>query len=263
MEMIEDQFAKNFDDFAVLAENEHGRYAVPRSSAHRPAASAVIGGKVWEWSTIKFMAAVVGEGDIVHAGAFFGDFLPGLSKALKPAYRLWAFEPNPENFACALRTIDLNGLENVSLLNAGLGEHDEIGTLRVRANGLALGGASRFISKQAPIDNEDLVHIKIARIDDLIPSDRRISIVQLDLEGYEFTALKGGFETINRNRPTVILEKNKPIPDCAELLSSIGYEQVGDVGPNVVFCPAQNRATSLSDIKSLARPARPKRNPPK
>ncbi len=74
----------------------------PARRRPRPAAAAVLAGNVWEAGVIAFMARNCGTGDIVHAGTYFGDFLPGLSHALTPGARLWAFEPSSENYA--LRT---------------------------------------------------------------------------------------------------------------------------------------------------------------
>ena len=65
----------------TLCENEFGRYAVPLSSRHRPAAQAVLAGGVWERETIDCIRAHP-ERDVVHAGTYFGDFLPALSAAM-------------------------------------------------------------------------------------------------------------------------------------------------------------------------------------
>ncbi len=131
------------------ASNIYGRYCVPRSSCMRPAARTIIAGKVWEKDTIRFVAQNCGNGDVVHAGAFFGDFLPGLSQALHPDARLWAFEPSRENFLCAQETVALNGLANVVLANAGLGARQGTGTLCVSAGGEAHGGASVCLSRKS------------------------------------------------------------------------------------------------------------------
>src|SRR5438477_11756587 len=81
-----------------IAYNEFGGFCVPTSSLHRPAARKILAGQVHEPQTIAFVAAHGEHGDIVHAGAYFGDFLPGLSRACAPAYRIWAFEPNHANY---------------------------------------------------------------------------------------------------------------------------------------------------------------------
>lgn len=79
-------------------------------------------------------------------GADFGDFLPALSSGCAPGARIWAFEPNPENYRCARVTLELNGISNVTLANAGLGAQAELlGILTADEQGLPLGGASRIV----------------------------------------------------------------------------------------------------------------------
>jgi len=59
--------------------NKYGGYCVPDSSRHRPAAKMVLANDVYEPKTIEFMRRECGSGDIIHAGTYFGDFLPALS----------------------------------------------------------------------------------------------------------------------------------------------------------------------------------------
>lgn len=65
----------------VVAGNKHGVYCVPRSSRHRPAAQAILQSRVWEPDTLDLVGGTDRDGDIVHAGTFFGDFLPALARS--------------------------------------------------------------------------------------------------------------------------------------------------------------------------------------
>jgi hypothetical protein len=88
---------------------------VPREALHRPACQAILRGEVWEARTLAFLLAHAGDGDIVHAGAFFGDFLPALSRAAAPGAKIRAFEALEKNWRYAAATAALNGLANVDL----------------------------------------------------------------------------------------------------------------------------------------------------
>ena len=90
---------------AVIAYNEFGGYVIPNESIDRPAAQSVLSGAVWEKTTIEYMIAQAGGGDIVHAGTYFGDFLPALSVGIAPGAKVWAFEPNSVNYRCAAMTV--------------------------------------------------------------------------------------------------------------------------------------------------------------
>jgi len=191
----------------VLAENKYGKYCVPVSSRDRLAAQKVLSGDVYEPDTIEFMISYCRDGDIVHAGTYFGDFLPALSRACVSQAKIWAFEPNPENFRCAKKTVEINELHNVVINNMGLGERVEsLIMMTTDDNGKALGGRSRLLN----IDNNKfsggIETVQIVAIDEMIPSDRSVSIVQLDVEGHEKRALTGALKTIQRCLPIIIVE---------------------------------------------------------
>ncbi len=235
---------KQYDALSALkctvAYNSYGGYCVPKSSQHRPAAQAILSSRVWEPKTIQFMLDNCGNGDIVHAGTFFGDFLPALSMGIKSGSKIWAFEPNRENYRCAYVTVAINNLENVELSNTGLGEKREQLVLKtIDGSGQSLGGASRIMK----YDREELIdgaRVQIVTIDESVPRDREVSIIQLDVEGYEKEALSGALEIIERCRPVIILE----VLEESTLLNSewfstnilsLGYEKTGAVHANCAF----------------------------
>jgi len=96
-----------------------------------------------------------------------------------------------------------------------------------------MGGKSKVSEKE----KEDLKNIKIktVKIDEEIPDSRNISVLHLDVEGYERQALKGSIETIKRCKPTIIVEK---VPDKRWLMDNIyniGYSRAGTVHHNTIF----------------------------
>ncbi len=218
----------------MIAYNEYGGYCVPISSKQRIAVQLILKGEVYEPDTINYMRTNCGDGDIIHAGTFFGDFLPGLSSGIGPENKIWAFEPNPENYKCASITKQINQLDQVVLHNAGLGAEPSKAQMMVQnEKGVNLGGASTIVSKDH--QKGQLVEIEIASIDNAIPNHRKISIIQLDVEGYEEQALKGAIETIKRCKPIIILEN---LPDeswLKENILSLGYKATGKLHHNTVF----------------------------
>ena len=147
---------------------------------------------------------------------------------------MWAFEPNPENYLCASITRQINRLDNVELRNAGLGEQRGIARMIVSdKDGGALGGASHIVAG----DNQGkgLQDVDIVSIDEMVPSDRPISIIQLDVEYYEQQALAGALLTIRRWSPILVLEN---LPDegwLARNILQLGYRVWGKVIYNTVL----------------------------
>lgn len=212
--------------------NEYGVYEIPPGLEQRPAVRAVLSGKVHEPETIAFMRAHAGEGDIIHAGAFFGDFLPGLSSALASGRRLWAFEPNPVNHAAARRTVALNGLGNVRLVNAALSNRDGTVLFRTRDDeGKPLGGLSHFVEEDGP----GVERVQAVMLDYVIPRDRPVSILQLDVEGHEKRALKGAYHLVNRWQPILVLEYFGQTRWINRTFRDLTYRQVGKVHGNFIY----------------------------
>jgi FkbM family methyltransferase len=219
----------------IIAGNDYGLYCVPLRSKHRPASSEIINGRVWEPETIALIRRFAGAGDVIHAGTFFGDFLPAISKALAPPAKIWAFEPNSESFQAASITCRLNDLRNVELRNAGLSERSTRRLLTTGQNGHAFGGASRILERESAA-NEDTEEIDVLSIDSLIPPDRHVSVLQLDVEGHERAALAGGYETISRCRPLIVLETLPP-HWVKQHLAPLGYRFVGRRHENSILAP--------------------------
>ncbi len=219
-----------------IAYNKYGAYCTPISSMHRIAVQQVLKGDIYEPDTIEYMRSNCSDGDIIHAGTFFGDFLPALSSALPEGSKIWAFEPNPENYRCAEITLKLNQINNVKLINAGLGSETAKAKMQVaNSSGQAMGGASKITNDSEGGKFED---IQIEAIDNIIPSNRKISILQLDVEGFEKQALEGALNTIKRCKPLIILEDNDQIIETewfARNILSIGYHFDGMLHHNTVF----------------------------
>ncbi|MEM1230415.1 MAG: FkbM family methyltransferase [Pseudomonadota bacterium] len=229
----------------IVSYNEYGAYCIPLSSLHRVAARRVLGNDVYEPLTLAFMRAHCGSGDIVHAGTYFGDFLPALSSGVAAGAMVWAFEPNQENYRCARVTCELNDASNVTLTHAGLGE--QASTLHVQTvdgEGHALGGASHLVAEGTTVG---LQEIAVVTIDDVVGEARAVSIIQLDVEGHEEAALRGALRTIRRCHPIIIVEV---LPESSllesdwfqEQILGLGYRKTGDLHANMVFEAGASRS---------------------
>jgi FkbM family methyltransferase len=213
----------------LLARNEYGVYCVPADS-RGIAPRAVRRGRVPEADTLRLLRTI--DGDVVHAGAFFGDFLPALAASREGI--VWAFEPNLYNFRCAKITVDLNGLENVTLIRAGL--FDQPGEAFVTNSSTAWapsGGVSRLVFDEAFSHSREAV--PITTVDETIPEERRVGVVHLDIEGYEQRALTGALRTIERSRPVLVIESVPPADWIKQNLP--GYRTVGRVDLNTILRP--------------------------
>ena len=225
-------------DYDIVS-NEYGFYSLPRSFRKRELPTVLTSGHVYEPNTLKFMQRMAGQGDIVSGGALVGDFFPALSGALARDARLHSFEPNPVSYESARHTIALNGLENVCLTNAAVGEVAGVLPLQVSRSGKNALAAGAKIVRSA--QEGATIDVRVTPLDDLIPQDRRISILHLDIEGHEMAALLGARSMIARNRPIIILEAEKVRVQRTYMrlmrnrFAELRYRIAGKIERNVIF----------------------------
>ncbi len=221
---------------ACIAHNHFGAYCVPWHLRKRPAARKVFAGTAYEEATINLMVGECNEGDMVHAGTFFGDFLPALSRGVESGAAIWAFEPNRESFRCADLTCRLNNLNNVQLEHAGLGaEMSELAIRIADEGGRRLGGKSHLLAESYEDQAAGVEQVRVVTVDEAVPAERSVSVVQLDVEGFETQALAGAMGTITRCRPLIILETLPPQNWIDENLVPLGYHMAEMVDRNFVF----------------------------
>lgn len=218
----------------VLAKNQHGSYCVPRAARHRPAARMILASRVWEPDTLDLLRGVDPDSDLVHAGTFFGDFIPALADSRTPGALVWAFEPSRESYECACVTITLNGLENVILKHAGLHGESATGLLATSdPQGRPLGGGSHLVDDPEDVSGAGNEEVSLLAIDDVISNDRRVGLIQLDVEGHQLQALAGAMTTIERCRPLIVVE-TPPYDWIADRLVPLGYRIAETVDANTI-----------------------------
>ncbi len=209
---------------AVIAYNKNGAFCIPWSSSYKGPAQKIFRGLQYENETFEYINKLNLKGDIIHAGAYFGDSIPALAKGIGDGQKIWSFEPSSENFRAAQITVSLNGLSNVHLYRNAIGDTHETKKI-VTTNpetGKALGATSRVVSSDDTSADEI---IEVVTLDSAIPTDRNISLIHIDVEGYEIPALTGAKELIERNKPLIIIEANKDREDSYRtFMESIGYE---------------------------------------
>jgi len=141
-------------------------------------------------NTIPFICKLIGEGAVVvDGGAYVGDHTFGYLKAAGKTGRVYSFEPEPEAYRCLVRNCP-----DAFTYQIALGDSYGPSTMRIVYNN---PGASW-------LEKSGLRPLFVIPLDAMeLPS---VSLLKLDLEGYEFQALIGAIETIKRCRPIIVIE---------------------------------------------------------
>jgi hypothetical protein len=94
---------------------------------------------------------------------------------------------------------------------------------------------SRIVESNVMGGTERVVPVRVVTVDETVPPDRAVSIVQLDVEGFEQNALMGAYKTILRCKPILLVETLPKEEWLAENIFPLGYRVAGNLHGNTVL----------------------------
>src|SRR5207237_678248 len=134
-------------------------------------------------------------------GANIGYYTLVFAELVGDSGRVFAFEPEPANFALLSENTGLNGRANVTLVNAAVA--DAGGRLPLYLAGENKGDHRLFDS---PGESRDSVAVEVVQLDEyLADHPREIDFVKIDIQGSEGGALEGMASLLERSRDVELL----------------------------------------------------------
>jgi FkbM family methyltransferase len=139
---------------------------------------------------------------VIDVGTNIGETLLNFAKINRDGRNI-GFEPVPYLYEKALKNIGLNGSANVELVNKGLSSRKE--TLSFREAGEHNSGGI-FLTRDNVSDAGRAV--EVTTLDDFVVENQveDISLIKIDVEGFEMEVLRGASKTLERWRPTMFVE---------------------------------------------------------
>ena len=131
-----------------------------------------------------------GKRTCIQAGGAIGIWPLRLAQYFENVY---TFEPEPTNYECLIQ--NTAGVENITCEQAALG--DSTDPIHMALDSKMQGHCGAW---QVRKDGT----IPMIKIDDL--NVQNVDLIYLDIEGYEYYALQGAAETIQRDKPVIGLE---------------------------------------------------------
>jgi FkbM family methyltransferase len=161
---------------------------------------------LWFWKYGVFGAAEVGflgtlcqEGmSVLDLGANVGFHTLLFARTVGAGGHVWAFEPDPGNFATLCRNLELNSCGNVTAVQAAVGTATGRGSL--------YRSSFHCDHRTYPTkDGQPEIPVEMVSIDEFLPPGQRVDLVKMDIQGSEGMALRGMRRTIESNPGLVIL----------------------------------------------------------
>ena len=160
-----------------------------------------------------------------HAGAILDEML-----ALAPRGVHHAFEPLP-HLAAALRA-KYAGRPNVVLHEMALSNAAGTTTFHANRDHPGMSGLERrdYLSDH---DRVELIQVKTERLDAIVPADRRIDFVKVDVEGAESLVFEGAQACLRRDRPVVVFEHGTASREFYGAGSGVVFDLLAQAGLKV------------------------------
>ena len=189
----------------------------------------------------------------LDVGANIGFWSISLGRALKEKKgRLYSFEPMPANFKRLVENIQLNALEDViTPVKSALGD-------RECTVGMNRGEGVKNSSGNADVQRADITTVPeetvaMTRLDSFFPvnSLSRCEFIKVDIEGSEFSFLKGALNFLRTHQPVILTELNYPYMEhfgwtfdsFCSMMVPLGYDVFREKGS--VFIPANGPGTYI------------------
>jgi len=152
-------------------------------------------GNVWEPNIVELIKEYAKEGSVaVDLGSHIGTHLLSMSQAVGKNGLVVGFEPQMKIFSELIMNMQLNQCSNVRAYRCAVGRNFDQVQMNIPYSsneGGASIGRGGDIAKLIPLDSLQLCNV---------------SIIKIDVEGYEDEVLAGAVQTIRDNHPYIIIE---------------------------------------------------------
>jgi FkbM family methyltransferase len=124
---------------------------------------------------------------VIDAGANVGSLAVLAAAVVGPRGRVYAIEPHPLIFSYLKKNISLNRFSNVATFNVALGNREQFVMF-----------SDCRTDDQNKVSRESGLLVSMKKLDDLGIQDQQISLLKIDVEGYEKFVIQGAAETLKR-----------------------------------------------------------------
>ena len=157
------------------------------------------------------------NGSFVDCGCNFGAYSIPIAREFGDQ-NIYAFDASKKAIHNLKQNINLNKIKNINYFNIGIGDKNTEAYFDENIDNLKNDGSFRFTQ------NSNNEKINIYKLDDVFKSEK-ISlkeniIVKIDLEGFDFLALKGLSETIQKSKLIIFIEISKMLLENSENFSN-------------------------------------------
>lgn len=182
-----------------------------------------------EYSTVQYLLSKLTGKDVFYdIGANIGYYTVLVARKIK---HVVSFEPFSQSYKYLLENIALNKLDNVKTYNVAIGKDAEKKYLFVpsRKNWASLADDAHVSWREKDVHKEE---VQVLSIDYFLEHFKECppSCIKMDVEGHEYSIIKGALETFRKYHPSILMELHLKIlgktkvKELSSILINLGYE---------------------------------------
>ena len=140
----------------------------------------------------------------IDVGANIGLYTLYMAQSVGLSGKVFAFEPEPENFALLNFNVAGNKFDNVTLYQCAASNARSTAALAINDKNM---GMHRLSTHPGSADS---IEVETVRVDDLIDSRIDVRLAKIDVEGHELHVLEGMANLLSRNTHIHLLVEYNP-----------------------------------------------------
>lgn len=162
---------------------------------------------VYEPFETELVKKEIKNGDVVlDIGANIGYFTLIFAKIVGEEGKVFAFEPDPTNFSLLKKNVEINGYQNVILIQKAVS--NKTGKIKLYLSEENLAG-HRIYNLHG---DRKSIEIEAIQLDDYFENyNGKIDFIKMDIEGAEGQAIQGMFNLLKKNKTVKIVTEFLPI----------------------------------------------------
>lgn len=202
-------------------------------------------GNMWERNIAEILKAYVREGStVLDIGGHIGTHALTLSRLVGSKGTVHVFEPQIKLFPELVINMSLNGCNNIVFHRKALGNESKIVCMNNPAQeneGMCRIDTSSDMGQKVPMERLDSLHLS------------NVSLIKMDVEGFEEAVLEGAKETIFQNKPVMVIEitmgnVKSEIERVQSKIRSWGYEVFPLENHDYLCIPKQEERGKVSSL---------------
>lgn len=202
------KFKESFNETIMIEDCIYGKFKCFKGD--KIICESIQKNKSWEPELLEILKQNYKQNtNFLDIGSNYGCHTIGIANEIKKNNgngKIYSFEIQPEIINLFKENIELNNLQDYIIINEfGLGDKNENKEFIISNNyDYDLNPGSASLNNKDKNDKNKKETITIKKLDDL--NIDNISLIKIDVEGYELQALEGGIKTISKHKPTIIIE---------------------------------------------------------